>query len=206
MLRVVICGTFGSMLASAAAWSADNQPNDLLKGVTIMQYESSVNDSSGDKICSVDWKAFNTSMAFVANQSTKLKLVSIRDHLTEMKARSEKIGELLERYSPTRMEENSAYFEARRQLKAYIFMPTLSIKVLIEDTGSGCAAELVATVRATLEPSKMLATGEEVSHPVIELWSDSDSVKTTYKDVSSSILQKGEQAMKVFVNAWAASQ
>jgi len=64
--------------------------SSYLKGVTAVSYKA-LNETK-TKHCDIDMKAWNTSIDFVANQSTKLKFWREEVHAAELKERSGKLG------------------------------------------------------------------------------------------------------------------
>jgi hypothetical protein len=70
----------------------------------------------------------------------------------------------------------------------------------------GCAGTIDARVMADLKPSAMLATWIEVSNPSIEILGSNKWFKGSFQSFFSVAIQVSEQAMKEFVNDWAAAQ
>jgi hypothetical protein len=57
---------------------SEDQPRPLLKNVSLVAYQ--VFPDRNKALCAIDWDAWNTAIDFVANQSTKLKLIKEVQH------------------------------------------------------------------------------------------------------------------------------
>jgi len=67
-----------STLITISVARGESSTSDYLKGVNVMTYEGSIAGDQGR--CAIDWKTFLREMDFVANQSTKLKLITNIEH------------------------------------------------------------------------------------------------------------------------------
>jgi hypothetical protein len=58
-----------------SAMAASDAPRGYLKGINIISYELGVEKTVGGDECNIDEERLQTSVEFVANQTTKLKIV-----------------------------------------------------------------------------------------------------------------------------------
>jgi len=78
MIRTLVCAllcTVGTLVPATAG----DKPTPELKGIKVVSYKLSVQLPNKGR-CAIDLKAWNTAIDFVANQSTKLKLIREADH------------------------------------------------------------------------------------------------------------------------------
>jgi hypothetical protein len=178
-----------------------------LKGVTKVTYHSvrePVLDEDGS--CKVDMSAMVTSIAFVANQSTRLKFVTDDEHSDEIKVLEPAPQHVSTDDKTAVAKFREAYSQWRRRLAARIHIPGLTIEVTSAPTPGGCVAQVKGELFGTLEDSKIISTGKEMANPQVRLWSRSIWVKAPFSTFSDSVIRVGEEVMKGFVNDWAASQ
>jgi hypothetical protein len=64
---------------AASPARSDDRPRPALKNVSLVVYEF-LPPKPNEGLCAIDWQAWNTAMDFVANQTTKLKLIKEREH------------------------------------------------------------------------------------------------------------------------------
>jgi hypothetical protein len=75
-------------------------PRYILKGTTIISYLFFVEKVVGGEQCKIDDNSFATGLQFVANQSTKLKIINQRDYVRraeELAQKTRVIEETLDR-------------------------------------------------------------------------------------------------------------
>ena len=164
------------VLALLAITPAQAKDGYYLKGVTTVTYLGIVETKTAH--CDIDMKAWNTSIDFVANQSTKLKLWREADHAAQVRARSDKL----------KLPEN------------------LWFNMTTVDTEIGCVGFIDAELGADLKPSEMISTGTLISNPIVILWTKQRWLSGPFQGFSAGAIQNSEQIMKEFVNDWTASQ
>jgi hypothetical protein len=143
------------MLARTVLWSsllafplhsasaAVDGPNDYLKGIKVISYSIYVEPTIGGDGCSIDRDNLNTSVQFVANQSTNLKIVTFDQRLRRS-------GELFSRSDATSL--SSADKEAAKKVAHdYNLMPSFVIEIVPLQTQFECAGTIHAKLSAYFE-------------------------------------------------------
>ena len=178
------------------------EPSSYLKGFTDVMYKGVVEYKT--EHCDIDMKAWYTSIDFVANQSTKLRLWKEADHAAQVKARSDKLSKL----SGVDPSDAKAWLQGGdwEALEKFSAAPVLSFVLSSIEMPSGCAGAIDIAVWALLKDSKMLGTGTLVPAPSILIWGSNNLIRASFQTFSSYAIQTSEQIMKEFVNDWAASQ
>jgi hypothetical protein len=194
-----------SMAVSVA--QARNGPSPYLKGVTTMTYNGFMKDEGR---CKIDWKAWNTAIDFIANQSTKLKLMTDADyqkHFDELLDRNKEIDLLRTKTPSTWTDEEARKFsDANELIYKQSSIPSLSLSITTIELESGCAAVIGAEAKATLKPSTIISTGASVPNPDFSIWSATWTLKSPHRSFLRFAIETSERIMKEFVNDWTASQ
>ena len=168
------------------AMAASDAPKGYLKGIKIISYDLGVEKTVGGDDCKIDQGNLNTSIEFVANQSTKLKIVS-SDQI--MKHSNELMG------SP-------AFHE-------YNYMPIFYIGIQpLQTTQFTCAATINARLSEFIdvENAHIIPTQALISYPAAEIWETSIGFVGPQQTFSNQVINATERAMKELVNDWAAAQ
>jgi hypothetical protein len=163
---------------------AGADPKPTLNKIKIISL-SSIFDGEVKGKCRIDLQAWDTALQFIANQSTRLKIITYDELLTEI--RSKRLG----------TDE-----EARR----YASMPQLQLILTIIEMQSGCASVLDARLIGAVESTRLIATDQFVYSPSVELWSSNRWFRSTHADFAQFAINTGETVLKQFVNDWAKSQ
>jgi hypothetical protein len=150
MIRLLLCVALlliGSQVAGAGEPTSERTLN-LIKTIS---YSSFFGGELNGK-CRIDRKAWDTAIQFVANQSTRLKIVTFDELVAELD-RMQKRGsdEVSSRYAGT---------------------PQLHLNLIVIEMPSGCAAVLNTRLIAAAHPTRLVATDQTVYLPFLELWSD----------------------------------
>lgn len=193
-------------LSMIAVAQAADRPSPYLKGVTTVVY-TGVFEIKGP--CAIDRKAWNTAIEFVANQSSKLTLVTDALHqeqFEEMLKVKDKSDKTMFKKDVWTDEEVRRVREADAIVRKFSNAPHLSFIIETIEIEGGCVASVEADVKATLKSSEMISTGTIVYNPDYSLWSQGWKLKKTYQSFSRSAIEICEQTMKRFVNDWTASQ
>jgi len=176
-----------------------------MKGVQIISYTVFLEPTVGGDQCKIDWDNLNTSLQFVANQSTTLKIV------TEIQ-KSDQTKELYSKLDPKWFfgsdGDQKQYQATKKVADEYISMPYLFIgfSPLQPQAQGGCAGTITARLTASVSPTHLLATQVDVYDPRIEIWSKTYGFVGPQGSFSKYAINLGEQMMKSLVNDWAASQ
>jgi hypothetical protein len=144
---------------------ARDRPNPELKGVTAVTYYG-VFASKGR--CAVDDNAWNTAIDFVANQSSKLKLVTEaahREQFDQMAKSTDKVNQTLFKKDAWTDEDVRKSREVQAIERKYLYAPHLSFVIETIEIEGGCAAVIDADVTAILKSSEMIVTGTSVFNP-----------------------------------------
>jgi hypothetical protein len=159
--------------------------------------------------CAIDRKAWNTAIEFVANQSSKLKLVTDAAHheqFEEMLQIKDKTDKTMFKKDVWTDEEIRKVREADAIVRKFSNAPHLSFIIETIEIEGGCVASVEADVTATLKLSEMISTGTIVYNPDYSIWSHGWMLKKPYQSFSRSAIEICEQTMKSFVNDLTASQ
>jgi hypothetical protein len=200
------------MFPSACLWmlitgaQAADRPSPYLKGITTVKYFG-VLENKGR--CKVDRDAWNTAIEFVANQSTRLKLMKYDEHqvqLDEMIKSKDKTDQTMLKKDTWTDEDVRKSREAEAIIRKRIYAPSLFFSMTTIDVENGCAAVIEADVTATLKSSEMISTGTIIYNPSYSLWSQMWTLKNSYQSFERIAIETSERMMKSFVNDWAASQ
>jgi hypothetical protein len=206
--RLSFLSAFLLMSIAVSVAEARNSPSPYLKGVTAVTYHGAMKDEGR---CKIDWKAWNTAIEFVANQSTKLKLMTEDEH-------QEQIDEILDsrrNTDPTMPkkdpltwtdEDFRKSFEIDEIINKRIWVPRLSFIITTIELESGCAAVIDAEVSAPLKSSTMISTGASVRNPDFSIWLSNWTLQGSHRTFSRLAIETSERIMKEFVNDWTASQ
>ena len=189
------------------------KPNRLLKGVTIIEYWVAVEETRFGEDCRVNKDSLTTALRFVANQSTKLKVIP-RDEAErradELIATKEKIFKEL---SPSgkwedmaRVMQNDRYVAAKKAADEYIKPPSLGFDIKPVEVSGACVGGVEAEVSAWFDTTKMYHTGATKYEPRIPIWSDSYVVKGPRQRFTNQVTEVAEELMKALVNDWTDSQ
>ena len=90
-------------MAVSAANSKD-QPRPYLKNVSLVVYMLT---SPKKGLCAIDWEAWNTAIDFVANQSSKLKLIREKEYYERERELRDKSEEASQKYLALQFSSNT---------------------------------------------------------------------------------------------------
>jgi hypothetical protein len=182
-----------------APHSAIAGSSKYLNGINIISYKVIVEKTVGGDRCNIDQESLNTSIDFVANQSTKLKIVPF----SERERRSYELFKQLNVGSPSTAQE-----AAKKAYRDYNFMPQFYIGIMpLQTTQFTCAGSINAEVLAYFEEqAHMIPTRAPIYPPMIEIWSVKFGFVAPRQSFSNDAINLTEQIMKQLVNDWAASQ
>jgi hypothetical protein len=191
---------FSTALAQDDELSSEEK--NALKGVSVVVYNGWLpSKDAREGRCAIDWRAFNVEMDFVANQSSKLRLMTDRAVSDEMK----RVTDLTEGMSVDEILQTKA--ERDRLVKPFLGAPRLNIFVSVIELQSGCAGFIRAEVTAELkERAELKANGAQVFHPSPLVWHRNMTIRESYRDFPAFAMEISTQLMKSFVNDWARSQ
>jgi hypothetical protein len=171
---------------------AADRPSPYLKGVTTVEYTGIL---ATEGRCTIDRKAWDAAIDFVANQSSKLQLVRFAVHQKQLDEMAESIRKAIEtmyKQNTWTDEDFRKSGEADAIFRKQINAPTLIFTIAIIEIEGGCVAMVEADVRTTLKSSEMISTGTIVATPSYSIWSQAWKLKKTYQSFSSR-LRKNEQ-------------
>jgi hypothetical protein len=132
-------------------------------------------------ICTIDLEAWRTAIDFVANQSTKLKLMREREHYEraeELVNKASEAGRKYVKYFTTRSASDAemaaakrAWDDAREVSSKYSAAPKILVFAeILEVKNGGCVGDVSVSVSAMLKPSAMVSTGNVIYYPSEEIW------------------------------------
>jgi hypothetical protein len=188
------------VLALTMTTSAHGTESRYLKGVTAMTYIGFIEPNKPP--CEIDWRAWNTSIDFVANQSTKLKFMSEHDHYQQVMS----IYDRIKVPDFNNAEAIRKWNEELEEANKFSWMPKLEFSITPIDGAGTCVAMIEVSVEARLKQSAMIATGVMVGDHNMRIWSSAKSIRSPVQTFSSFAIQVSEEMFKEFVNDWAASQ
>jgi hypothetical protein len=216
MIRALVCALLCTVGTIVPAKSDDDGLSDrpwlspYFKDVQMMTYEGAI-QSKGR--CAVDWKAWNTAIDFVANQSIKLKLIREDDHheqekqlIEERNKATDKLVRQPNNNAAAQKELQKAFDEAQGKLNKYGWVPRMHFAIQTMDLVNSCVGTVSGTVDVVVETSKIKATDKTILTPSVEIWSNSRLLAGPSDTFASFAIQASEQIMKKLVNDWAKSQ
>jgi hypothetical protein len=138
-------------------------PNGYLKGIKVIRYSILVDPTISGDGCSIDRDNLNTSVQFVANQSTNLKI------MTYAQSR-ERTSELFSHSEVTSL--SSADKEAAKKMAHdYNLMPSFLIEIAPLQTQFECAGTIHAKLSAYFEEqAHIIPNRVPVLVPMVEAW------------------------------------
>jgi hypothetical protein len=177
-----------------------------LNGITTIYYYVYVEEPLGGEQCDIDFNSLNTALQFVANQSTKLKIVTESEH----KRRAKELTEITDRIREKVFEKgwsvaavnDDKYLAAKKAAREYRLMPRLSIVIDPIELAGGCAGTVDAKLSAYLDSQ----TDDQIVPTVVEIWSSSYKFKGPQQTFTNHAAWIAEDLMKKLVNDWTASQ
>jgi hypothetical protein len=201
-----------SAFISGAAFAG---PNYYLKGLKIISYSALFDKTVGGNECKIDLENLNTSLQFIANQSTGLRIVTQSESEQIKQETHSKLKPLL--YGPDgklkdegdlnkQLDNLEKWRAAAKTSDVYTWMPHLFIGIQPLQVQSGCAGTIHASLSAVGNPTQLRATQADVSLPSIEIWFQSYGFVAPQQNFSSQAINPAEQIMKQLVNDWVASQ
>jgi hypothetical protein len=167
-----------------------------LKGIRTISYELGIEKTAGGDGCKIDRESLETSVEFVANQSTRLKIVP-PDQKTK------RVNELMG-YHPGEDKE-----AAMKAFNDYNFMPFFYIAILpIQTTQFTCAGTINAElwVHLDVENAHVIPTQALMSYPAAVIRQSTVAFWGPPQTFSNQAINAVEQIMKQLVNDWSASQ
>jgi hypothetical protein len=202
MRRFTICCVC-AVLGISAARSGD-EPKSSLKNVSLVSY---VLLSGAKDRCAINVQAWNTAIDFVANQSSKLKLIRQNEHDERSKELMDEARRASRKFMATNTDaEEKVSDEALEKFRKYNAAPTLLLVVEGLEHNGSCFGHLSAAVSAMLKPSEMMATRKLIIHPHEEIWSTSKLLAASPNTFFRFVIETSEEMVKSFVNDWALTQ
>lgn len=194
--------------------SAVGRPLHILKGITIIHYSAGAEKSEQ---CKIDFDSLNTALQFVANQSTKLKIVAVSEHIRRSHELDEIAKQIWEKATASGKVEdmmatmNDAKYQAAiNAAYDYNLMPHFLIVITPMDLeGGGCVGSVSATLSAFLnsKTSNMeIVPTHARAGPTVEIWSGSYLFIGSKQTFANQATRIAEDLMKKLVNDWTASQ
>ena len=182
-----------------SAMAAMDGPNAYLKGINIISYTLIVEKTVGGRGCNIDQDKLDTSLQFVANQSTKLEIVEFEQRLQ----RSSELDAKSNKPSLSSVEKEAA----KKVAHDYLLMPTFFIHIMPLQTQVSCAGEISGRLNAYIEEQPHIIPTPVVWYgPTIQIWEAGYGFVGPQQTFSDQTIDTAEQIMKKLVNDWAASQ
>ncbi len=175
------------------AMAASDVPKGYLKGIKTISYDLGVLKTVGGDQCNINKESLDTSVEFVANQSTKLKIVPPDQ---KMKRTDELMGRAITD-------------KGANTFRDYNFMPLFYIAIQpLQATQFMCAATFNAEflVHIDLQDGHVIPTQALMSYPGVVIWSTTVGFVGPQQTFSNQVINITEQVMKQLVNDWAAAQ
>jgi len=193
-----------STLIAISIARGQDSTSKYLKGVNVMTYDGFIAGDGGR--CAIRWLEFLREMDVVANQSTKLKLITHVEHSKQIESMN-KYKEMLNKPISTWTAEDWRQWDNEIEIRdRFIGVPRLSVVITTVELESDCTAVITAEAKATLKPSAMLSTGTPVGHPDFSIWSKTRTLKAPNQSFSRLALEGTAEMIRRFVNDWTNSQ
>ena len=192
-----------STLIAISIARGEDSTSKYLKGVNVVTYDGFIAGDGGR--CAIRWLEFLREMDFVANQSTKLKLITYVEHSKQLESMN-KYKEMLNKPISTWTAEDWRQWDNDIEIRdGFIGVPRLSVVITTVELESDCAAVITGEAKATLKPSAILSTGTPVGHPDFSIWSKTRTLKAPHQSFSRLALEGTAEMIRRFVN-WTNSQ
>ena len=214
---VTLCLSFTALLLFADSGSA-RPLYYVLKGITAINYDAASEKTVGGDRCTVDRESLTTAMRFVANQSTKLKIIPWDEHAERDKELHEIQQQIWNELTVSGKSEamfaaisNAKYVAAKEAAYDYAMMPQFHIIITPIETISGCGGSVHATLDAYLdsksrESMEILPTHYRYAPWTVEIWSHSYSFTGSKEGFAAFATHIAGDLMKEFVNDWSTAQ
>ena len=177
-----------SALLCSLSYATMDVPSAELKDIHLTAYIVTIKKTLGGNNCSLDMTDIKTSLKFIANQSTHLKLVEW----------SKAMDATLPDGGGRPIDEEFA--------AEFLNAPAFFFDIAPIQIGNACAATITANVSAPSTQAQLLANHRGINMPMIELWATQYSMSAPAAEFSRKAIGICEQIMKAFVNDWAESQ
>ena len=175
------------------------QPRRLLKGITIISYSISLEKAVFGEGCRIDQSSLATALQFVANQSTKLKVMPWEEEhrrFTALLATRDKleIG-------------SDKFVAADKAAGEFVWVPSLLFYISPIEVSGTCVGIVKAELTAYLEDTHMLyRTHTPVYRPEVQIWSNTYIVTGPQRTFTDQASNAAETLLKALVNDWSAAQ
>jgi len=156
---------------------AGAEPKLDLDQIKIISYSISVDGEWKEK-CHIAQQAWDTAFEFVANQSTKLKIITFR----ELMNGADKFG------------------------TKFAAMPQLHLTMLVVETITACVGVLDTRLTALAQATCIVATDRLIHLPFVEIWTDKRWIRSSHGNFEQFAINRSESVLKEFVNDWTKSQ
>jgi hypothetical protein len=195
--KILLLAMYCSLVSFPAIATAQDHPSHYMKGIKIISYlPAYVEKTVGGDGCKINEENLNTSLQFVANQSTNLKIVTETE-------RHERGNELWAQASALSLSD-PAHEAARKAARDYGFMPRFLIDIFPLQTQFECAGTIRAELSVRIEDAQLIPTQVPISG------NGRKSVEYGFvapqQSFSNQAINLAEQMMKRLVNDWTASQ
>ena len=189
----------------------DSGPNRYLKGIEAIRYDTNFENQMTGPRCAIRKDNWAIAVDFVANQSTKLKLI----HEGLLGTPTPRYDELLRIRdsllaswiaNPKDQGLTKKYEDAQKEFSDYVLMPRLEMTVTAFELQSGCAGTVKGKLEVDVTPTSIKVTKAEVSHPTVVIWNYDHAIKGPHESFSGFMISSGEQLIKKLVNAWTEAQ
>jgi hypothetical protein len=181
-------------LPHSAMAASDIPGGYYLKDIKTISYILDVKKTMGGDQCNIDEENLKTSIEFVANQSTKLKIVPPEQ-------KDKRVNELMG-WQPEDKEAATKFHD-------WNFMPFFNIEIQpIQASQFMCTAATNAGVWVTVDVKKahVIPTQAVLSYPGVEIYEFTGCFWGPPQTFSNQAINAAEQMMKHLVNDWSAAQ
>lgn len=179
-----------------SAMAASGVISGYLKGIKMISYDLDVEKTMGGDQCIIDKESLKTSVEFVANQSTKLKIVPPEQ-------KDKRVNELMG-WHPG--EDKDA---AKKAFNDWNFMPDFSIVIRpLQVSESMCTAAINAEllVWVDVQNAHVIPTQALISYPATMVQQITGGLVASQQTFSNQAINAAEHIMKQLVNDWSAAQ
>jgi hypothetical protein len=88
--------------------AATDGPNEFLNQVNIISYTPYIENNQNSGKCRIDWEAFKVALQFVANQSTRLKIITNIEQMETATAKYDATAYLIKDFTAWRAAKQEA--------------------------------------------------------------------------------------------------
>jgi hypothetical protein len=178
-----------------------NLGSENLGGIKIISFSIFLEKTVGGNLCKIDQQDLNTSLEFVANQSTRLRVITYDQRMKHAGELYKKLSKAAPHYDPQK------YKLEQQVADNYNLMPQFFINIMPMQIAGACGGTILAKLTGYVTPDTFLIpTKAAVFNSTVDIWEKVIGFVGPRQTFSKQAIDVGEQVMKALINDWTASQ